>query len=157
LEPTAKTLYEGLFLVDQSRAAADWDATLGQVKGLLDRTDCEIVSIQKWDERKLAYPVSGRDRGTYILAFFRAAGSRIAEIERYIRLSETILRGLVLRADAKGRTDLPQAAAGPGPERKEEKAPGGGDTEEAGPSRRMGPENLEAEGVAQGEIEKGDK
>ena len=156
MESKTKTLYEGLFLVDQSKAAADWEATLGHVKELLNRTDCEIVTIEKWDERRLAYPVEGRDRGTYILAFFKAAGSRIPEIERYVKLSETILRALVLRTDVKGRKDLPEQAAGAAPQREEEKTPGGGEMEEAGPSRQAAGEQPDVEQVAQGEIEKGD-
>ena len=59
----------------------------------------EIVSIEKWDERKLAYEISGKSRGTYILCYFRDEGRSIRDIERTVRLSEQIMRVLILCAD----------------------------------------------------------
>lgn len=70
LETTAKRLYEGLFLVDSGLAAAQWDQIQGTIRRFLDRAEAEVVSMKKWDERKLAYDIRGKSRGTYILCYF---------------------------------------------------------------------------------------
>ena len=95
----SKRLYEAMFLVDTAKAAADWDGTLGAIQTVLDRAGVEVVSLRKWDERKLAYDVKKASRGTYVLVYFNGDPSRITGIERDVVLSEDILRVIVLRGD----------------------------------------------------------
>ena len=109
METAAKKLYEGMFLVDSALAAADWDGISGLIKGLLEKADAEIVSMRKWDERKLAYEVQGKGRGTYILCYFRAGGDRISSIERGVQLSEKIMRVLILCVEHLTQEDLDKA------------------------------------------------
>jgi small subunit ribosomal protein S6 len=92
----AKRLYEGMFLVDSALATADWEGTLAAVENILKRADAEVVAIRKWGERKLAYDIGRKTRGTYILAYFKADGRRITGIEKDVQLSEKIMRVLVL-------------------------------------------------------------
>lgn len=99
METVTKKLYEAMFLVDSALAAQDWDAILDTIKSILERGEAEIVSLRKWAERKLAYPIDHKSRGTYILCYFRADGSRIRNIERTVQLSERIMRVLILNAE----------------------------------------------------------
>ncbi len=95
----ATNLYEGMFLVDAGKGGSDHPETIRHIAGLLDRIDADIERIEKWEERKLAYIIKRAKRGIYILVYFRADGSRIAELRRDIKLSEELLRALILRAD----------------------------------------------------------
>jgi small subunit ribosomal protein S6 len=88
-----------MFLVDSTLAGSDWDAVLETIKSILRKAEVEILRLQKWGERKLAYEINRKARGTYILCYFRGDGSRIHDIERDVRLSERIMRVLILRAD----------------------------------------------------------
>lgn len=96
METVAKRLYEGMFLVDSAQAAADWEGTLSVINNILQRADAEVVSMRKWQERKLAYDIDHKSRGTYILCYFNASGERIAGIEKDVLLSEKVMRVLVL-------------------------------------------------------------
>ncbi len=109
METMVKKLYEGMFLVDSADAASDWDGVLNMIRTILDRADAELVSMKKWDERKLAYDIDGKSRGTYILCYFRAEGPRIAGIERDVRLNERLMRALVLNAEHMSQADIDKA------------------------------------------------
>ncbi|HEV57611.1 MAG TPA: 30S ribosomal protein S6 [Phycisphaerales bacterium] len=104
-----KRLYEAMFLVDSSLAATEWDAVRGTIEHILTRHGGEIVSFKKWDERRLAYEIEGKSRGTYILVYFRGAADQIGAIERDVQLSERILRVLILRTDRMKAADLDKA------------------------------------------------
>lgn len=91
-------LYEGMFLFPQS-AAADLGAAVDHVREILSRGGAEIVSLVKWDERRLAYDIAGNKRGLYLLSYFRAPVNGLARIERDCNLSERLLRSLVLNAE----------------------------------------------------------
>jgi small subunit ribosomal protein S6 len=105
-------LYEGLFLLNQQSASADFGGTVDFVRQVFQRAEAELLVLRKWDERKLAYEVKGQKRGVYLLAYFRARGTQIANIERDCNLSEQILRALILKADHIGELELEAAKQG---------------------------------------------
>ncbi len=90
--------YEAMFLFDPTYAA-DMEKARHEIDRILGRAEGRIVFCERWDERKLAYEIKGRKRGCYILTYFEASGNRIAGIERDVKISETVLRILIKRAD----------------------------------------------------------
>jgi len=106
LKTVAKRLYEAMFLVDSNLAASDWDGVLATIKNTLSRAQAEIVSLKKWGERRLAYEINHKSKGTYILCYFRADGYRIPDIERNVRLSEQIMRVLIVNTENRTIKDI---------------------------------------------------
>jgi len=92
-------LYEAMFVVDSARGGSKFPDTIRHIAGLLTRHGAEIERMEKWDERKLAYPIKHVRRGIYVLVYFRMDGSAIAELRHMVDLSEEVLRVLILRAE----------------------------------------------------------
>ncbi len=90
--------YEGMFLFPQS-VTADLAAATDHVRESITRHGGEIVSLVKWDERRLAFDIGGNKRGVYFLAYFTAPTAAIASIERDCNLSERMLRAMIVKAD----------------------------------------------------------
>jgi len=105
-----KRMYEGMFLFPQN-AISDMQKASDHVLALLERSDAELVSFKKWDDRRLAFEIKGNKRGVYFLSFFRCEPSRLSELERNCNLSEQVLRSLVVRADHLNAEDI-EAAEG---------------------------------------------
>ena len=101
-----KKMYEGMFLVDSARAGSDWEGINAAIRKILERAEAEIVSIRKWDDRRLAYEIKHVGRGTYLLTYFRADGQAIKDIEKAVQLSEQILRVLILNAEHMTAEDM---------------------------------------------------
>lgn len=93
--------YEAMFLLDSTKTATNWDESVAQVHGILTKHNAEIVATRTWDERRLAYPIRGQKKGTYLLTYFRTSGENLKEIESDCKLSELILRNLILKIPAK--------------------------------------------------------
>ena len=106
MDTVAKRLYEGLFLIDAAEAASDWDGITEMIKRILEKGGAEIVSLRKWDERRLAYNITGKDKGTYILVYFNVPTANVSGIERDIRLSERIMRAMIIRGDQITQADM---------------------------------------------------
>jgi small subunit ribosomal protein S6 len=79
---------------------------IGSIESILKRVKAEVVSLRKWDERRLAYDVDKISRGTYILVYFKCDGEKIQEIEKTVRLSEQIMRVLILNAEHMTQEDI---------------------------------------------------
>ncbi|MBN1844242.1 MAG: 30S ribosomal protein S6 [Sedimentisphaerales bacterium] len=150
----SKRLYEGLFLADPAAATADWDGVLGAIRRILDRAEADVVSMNKWDDRRLCYDIAGRKRGVYILAYFNAPPDRIQGIERDVQLHEILLRVMILRGDR----IPPEIRESPAPQLSGEKQEGSADRPAADgrpdaqdkPSRPGRPPKLDADREASG-------
>ncbi|MEX0654107.1 MAG: 30S ribosomal protein S6 [Phycisphaeraceae bacterium] len=108
---TKTNLYEAMFLIDP-RAGLELQGSLDKVREILERAGAEIVALNKWDERKLAYPIRGQKRGLYVLGLFRVDGKQITRIERDCNLSDEVLRVMVTRGEHLGEVEIQNAIDG---------------------------------------------
>ena len=90
--------YEGMFLFPQT-VSADLQSATDHVLEILAKGGAEVISLCKWDERRLAYDIKGNKRGVYFLTYFKCDAQKLALIERDMRLSEKLLRSMITRAD----------------------------------------------------------
>ena len=103
--------YEGMFLFDPA-VGAKAEAVQGEIDRLMSRAEAELIVTKPAEERRLAYEIKGRKRGMYVLTYFRARGDKITGLERDIRLSELVLRALILRADGLSDERMQEATLG---------------------------------------------
>jgi len=138
LETVAKKkLYEGMFLVDSARAGSDWDGIIAAIRMILERAEAEIVSIRKWDDRRLAYGVNGKTRGTYILCYFNVDGEKIQGIEKAVQLSEQIMRVLILSAEQLTAEDIEKDTPATKVEKEKEKRQAAKETAQEAEAERV--------------------
>jgi len=114
--------YEGMFLLDSNKAAAAWEESVKQVHDILAKHNAEIVASRQWDERRLAYPISGHKKGTYLLTYFKTEGSKLKEIVADCHLTDLILRELILKVHPKLEEQLVNQAMTSTPSVDEEQA-----------------------------------
>lgn len=121
--------YEAMFVFDPTFGAA-FESCEAEIRRIMERAHAEVLICRKWDERRLAFRIKGRKRGVYILTYFKAPADSIGPLERDAKLSEHVLRVLVLRADGVTPEAMEQAFV----IRKEE--PRGDEYDDAGRGRR---------------------
>jgi small subunit ribosomal protein S6 len=102
--------YEGMFLVDPVQHGADSDAVEGTVKGLLEKHGAKIQQFEAWDERRLAYEIKGHRRGVYLLAHFEMPGESVDALHADCKLTESILRQMLVRLEDDIPTYLEKSA-----------------------------------------------
>lgn len=84
--------YEHIFIVHPEAVGDDYAAVLDKFKKVLTDQGANILKVDEWGARKLAYPVKKQTRGSYVLLIFEAAAEVIAEFERRLRLDEKIIK-----------------------------------------------------------------
>ena len=93
--------YETTILVRSSTARADYDGTIAAVRALYEVEGVQFLEFEKWDERKLAYPIEGETSALYLIAYFNAEPAAIDKIDRRVQLNETVLRHLIIAREGK--------------------------------------------------------
>jgi len=93
--------YEALFIVRPDLKDEEIQTVAKEVENLITNNGGAIVRSEIWGRRKLAYEVKHFSEGCYILIRFQSPPSFIARLEGYFRISETIIRHLVVYFDEK--------------------------------------------------------
>jgi len=75
------------------------DEALEKVKALIERFDGSIVKVDDWGKRRLAYEIQKVKEGFYYFITFESEASAPAQIEKRIRIMETVLRFLIVRVE----------------------------------------------------------
>ncbi|GAB4570372.1 MAG: 30S ribosomal protein S6 [Anaerolineae bacterium] len=92
--------YELTFIVRPDISEDAVAAAIEQVQQWVTADDGnKVLRVDKWGRRKLAYPINNQREGHYVLLDVSVAPSSIAEIERNLKLSDDILRYLLVRSD----------------------------------------------------------
>lgn len=94
---TTEYLYECMFLVDSSRFASDHEGVLNELTQMLEKAGATIVVSRPWQDGRLAYEIEGHRKGTHILFLFRMPGTGVNDLTRSVRLSDLVVRHLVIR------------------------------------------------------------
>lgn len=90
--------YEVMFIA-RPLEEVEVDPIVELVTNLLTKNGCNIEKVDRWGKRHLAYPVKKQSDGYYVLINFEADPSVIKEIDRVMKIHETILRHLIVNID----------------------------------------------------------
>ena len=90
--------YEVLFIVKPTLTDEKISETVEKVKELISKHG-EILDVDDWGKRRLAYMIDKNSEGYYVLIHFNSEKSFITELTRRFRINENIMRHLVVHYD----------------------------------------------------------
>lgn len=92
-------LYEGMFLLDSGKFAADPDGLSAQLVALIEKAGGEVTAHRPWQDGRLAYEIEGHRKGLHYVAMFKMQGDRIGELARACKLSNLVIRHMVIHQE----------------------------------------------------------
>ena len=84
--------YESIFIVHPEVVGDDQTAIIDKFKTILSDQGADILKLENWGVRTLAYPVKKQTKGCYVLVIFDAEPTVIAEYERRMRIDEKVIK-----------------------------------------------------------------
>jgi small subunit ribosomal protein S6 len=92
--------YELTFIVRVDPSDEVMNQTVEQVKGWVEANDMgKVNKIDRWGRRKLAYEIDKQREGYYVLFEADIDTKNLPDLELNLKLSNTILRYLLIRPD----------------------------------------------------------
>jgi small subunit ribosomal protein S6 len=92
-------LYELMLILKAGADEEQLEASIGKISDLITNQGSEIVKIDKWGKRRLAYEINGNTDGFYVVIEFNAENDATFEVERVLRITEEVVRYLLVRKD----------------------------------------------------------
>lgn len=107
-------IYETLTILHPELPEARMKETIAWMQQILEGGQGNMLQVDEWGMRNLAYKIQKQSRGYYVRLEYEAAPAALQELERNFRLSEDVIRFLSIVRDApseKRPTLQPQAPA----------------------------------------------
>jgi small subunit ribosomal protein S6 len=92
--------YEAVFVLAPTLTDEEVDQAIDLFKRTAEDKGAEIVSIDKWGRRRLAFPVEKHTEGVYIIfTLDEPAAVAVNELERRFKVTDSVIRFLTVRID----------------------------------------------------------
>ena len=102
--------YETTFILEPGLDETKVNDEIEKISGWITGLGGQVIEVQRWGKRKLAYNIRKRRDGTYIHIKHKSPAELIGEMDRRFRLNEGVLRHLTVLA----AKESPRAAEEPG-------------------------------------------
>ena len=66
---------------------------------IIEAAGGEILTVDKWGLKKLAYPIKKEENGYYVYTVFKGNGAGVDEMERIFRIDDNVLKYMTIRLD----------------------------------------------------------
>jgi small subunit ribosomal protein S6 len=94
-------VYEELFILKPDTVEEDVDGFVEQIQHVITNGKGTIDKTDKWGVRKLAYRVQKYNEGLYVLIQFSSTPDLVKEVERRLRVADSVIKFITVRIDEK--------------------------------------------------------
>ena len=91
--------YELVYVVSPEASDDQVTDLHNQVEAIVQRIGGSIEKTENWGRRRLAYEIGRHKEGTYVLEVLHGTGELMKEIDRRLKVTDLIIRHLVVRVD----------------------------------------------------------
>ncbi len=92
--------YETIFIINPSVEDAGVKELIEKFSNVIN-SDGKVESVEEMGMKKLAYEINKQSEGNYVLMNFEAAPTLIKELERVYRITDEVMKFIVVRKDEK--------------------------------------------------------
>ena len=89
--------YEVMYVIDPALEDSARTELINRFSDLVKKNGGEVDRIDEWGKRRLAYAIQYKTEGYYVLMYIKAPAELPREIERNMKISDSVLRYLTVR------------------------------------------------------------
>ena len=91
--------YELVYIVSPDATDQEVADLHTQIEHIIERFKGTLDKTENWGRRRLAYEIGKHREGTYVVETITGSGELMKEIDRRLRVTDTIIRHLTVRID----------------------------------------------------------
>ena len=88
--------YELLYIIKGEVGEENVDSIIAKVEKIVTDNGGSVEKSEKWGLKKFAYPIDYKTEGFYVLMNFASEPDFPAELDRNLRISDEIVRGMIV-------------------------------------------------------------
>lgn len=92
-------LYEIMFILNPDMGEEEREKLISRLKGTISKNKGDIVRFDDLGFKGFTYKIEKKSRGQYFLVYIDGPGAMVAEIERFLRIDENVIRFVVVKLE----------------------------------------------------------
>lgn len=92
--------YETLFVLNPELDEESIKTNIEKIKGIIEQNGT-VTNVDEWGKRRLAYEINDMNEGYYVLINFEANPELPKELDRVFRITDTVIRHLIVNLEEK--------------------------------------------------------
>jgi small subunit ribosomal protein S6 len=94
-------IYENIVIFNVALSDEEVEAAIGKIKALITGSGGEVITLQIWGRRKLAYEINKHKRGLYVFLVFKTPSATIKKLEEFYRVFDAVIKQMIIKRSAK--------------------------------------------------------
>ena len=90
--------YEMVVILDPGIGDDALGASLERLEQAITSRGGEVVDVNNWGRRRLAYPIKRNMEGNYVITQLKLEPTQVPDLESSLRIREDVLRHLIIKA-----------------------------------------------------------
>lgn len=104
--------YENIVILNPSLNDEDLKSAVARITDIITNAGGEVLKVDNWGRKKLAYELNKQKMGFYILYLFKAPSPAIKKIEDYFKVYDPVIKFMVVKLGKKEMAALPKEVTG---------------------------------------------
>ena len=91
--------YELIYIIDTNVEEAARKELIEKFNGIIAANGGEVVKVEEWGKRRLAYAIDYKTEGYYVLMSFTSGPEFPKELDRILGITEGVMRSMIVCKD----------------------------------------------------------
>jgi|WetSurMetagenome_2_1015567.scaffolds.fasta_scaffold00081_46 small subunit ribosomal protein S6 len=105
-------MYETVVILNPSITDDEAKAIIDKITEIVVTSGGEMLKVDPWGKRKLAYEMNKQKMGNYFLLIYSAPSACVKKLEEYFKVLDIMLKFMVIRLSHKQIAALPREISG---------------------------------------------
>lgn len=99
-------IYENIIIMNAAISDEEAEAAVTKIKDLVTGQGGEVLKVDVWGRRKLAYEIKKQKKGLYVLLIYKTPSATVKKLEDFYKVFDPVLKYMVVKLEKKQVQDL---------------------------------------------------
>jgi len=99
-------IYENIVILDSTLSDEESEGAVTKIKEIITGSGGEVLKVDVWGRRKLAYEIKKHKKGLYVLLLYKTPPATIKKLEDFYRVSDSVIKYMIIKLESKQIRDI---------------------------------------------------
>lgn len=99
-------IYENIIIMNAAISDEEAEAAVTKIKDLVTGQGGEVLKVDVWGRRKLAYEIKKQKKGLYVLLIYKTPSATVKKLEDFYKVFDPVLKYMVVKLEKKQVQEL---------------------------------------------------
>src|SRR4030042_5140347 len=104
-------VYENIVILNAALSDEEAETAITKIKELIVDQGGEVLKVDIWGRKKLAYEIKKQKKGLYVLLFYKTPPATVKKLEEFYKVLDAVLKFMIIKLGPKQIGDLEKLEA----------------------------------------------